>query len=530
MKTSTENEDIKTSKLLVKANGSIKQGSSSVFATSRWDNENITTEDDEDQFHSAASTPVLTRKITPQLIRYRPLHENYDREQYPLHKCVFLDNVKELKLLLKQPFEKWISLDDELCRIDKHGNTPLHLAVMLGRKECMQLLLSHNASVKLKNRDGWTPLAEAISYGDRDMITAILKKLREQSRKHLEKRRNCVIRGLEQIPDFYMELKWDFASWVPFASRVLPSDVCKIHKSGALLRLDSTLVDFNDMRWERGNISFIFRGDRPINDSLIVMDNDYECYQHMRYEESDIEDEVDMLMSTDILTANMSTKNIYFSRIQTGWFHREDRKEIIGGQYHCDLYSIHGLVLKQRKRREHLSKDDLQKNKATVDTLTRGHTSLPSTYNGTTGISPSHSLEEIQRRCSLHPPVNTTTWEQYINAEIGKCPQLGRPPMHKQSSKTLRATVAISRDFPINVEMLLNILEVIAPFKHISKLRDFVAVKLPTGFPVKIEIPILHTVTAKITFQKFEYRSNVAKSLFEVPEHYVEDARRFPDL
>ena len=34
--------------------------------------------------------------------------------------------------------------------------------------------------------------------------------------------------------------------------------------------------------------------------------------------------------------------------------------------------------------------------------------------------------------------------------------------------------------------MLLSVLEVVAPFKHFAKLRDFVEMKLPQGFPVKI--------------------------------------------
>lgn len=32
---------------------------------------------------------------------------------------------------------------------------------------CTHLLLSHGAPVKVKNLNGWSPLAEAISYGDR---------------------------------------------------------------------------------------------------------------------------------------------------------------------------------------------------------------------------------------------------------------------------------------------------------------------------------------------------------------------------
>jgi hypothetical protein len=32
----------------------------------------------------------------------------------------------------------------------------------------------------------------------------------------------------------------------------------------------------------------------------------------------------------------------------------------------------------------------------------------------------------------------------------------------------------------------MDVLEVIAPFKHFNKLRDFMLTRLPPGFPVKI--------------------------------------------
>lgn len=41
-------------------------------------------------------------------------------------------------------------------------------------------------------------------------------------------------------------------------------------------------------------------------------------------------------------------------------------------------------------------------------------------------------------------------------------------------------------DFPLSVAMLMDVLEVIAPFKHFAKLRDFVNLRLPPGFPVKL--------------------------------------------
>lgn len=496
----------------------------------------LDTEDDDDEddgndeFHSAPTTPTRSYSSLKDDFCTTPEEKGVKSssgEQLPLHKCIFLNDHETLKNLLEKKSEN-------LILKDKHGNTPLHLAVMLGRKECIKLLLEHDATVKIKNNEGWTVLAEAISYGDRDTIGLLLKKLRQQSRAHLESRRSSMIKGLKQIQDFYMELKWDFTSWVPLVSRMLPSDVCRIHKCGTSLRLDTTLVDFNDMRWERGDISFIFRGDHPMNHSITVLDNEYQCYQHIHYEDSDIDDEVDILMSSDILAAHMSTKSIQFARAQSGWIFREDRKEVVGGQYQSELYSVQGLVLKQRKRREHLTQDDIQKNKTMLATMSQGRrSSLTNSNSNSTDAGSTNGSNhiEIVRRSSLPPPPKPSiSWEQYINAETGKCPLLGRPPVHKQSNKSLKATVAMSKDFPLSVDMLLNILEVIAPFKHINKLREFVTLKLPSGFPVKVEIPVLHTVTAKITFQKFEFRDNISPTLFEIPKNYVEDSRRFPDL
>lgn len=41
------------------------------------------------------------------------------------------------------------------------------------------------------------------------------------------------------------------------------------------------------------------------------------------------EEEVDILMSSDVYSATLSTKSITFSRAQTGWLFREDKT--VGG-------------------------------------------------------------------------------------------------------------------------------------------------------------------------------------------------------
>lgn len=42
------------------------------------------------------------------------------------------------------------------------------------------------------------------------------------------------------------------------------------------------------------------------------------------------------------------------------------------GPFNADFYQINGMVLESRKRREHLSEEDLQKNKAIMESLTKG--------------------------------------------------------------------------------------------------------------------------------------------------------------
>ncbi|XP_064476536.1 ankyrin repeat domain-containing protein 13C-like [Ornithodoros turicata] len=431
--------------------------------------------------------------------------------QYPLHECVFRGDVRRVSALLRT---------HDVSQKDIHGNTPLHLAVMLGQKECVHLLLAHNAPVKVKNSQGWSCLAEAISFGDRQTILSLLRKLKQQSREAMEFRRPDLVHVLNLMGDFYMELKWDFQSWIPLVSRILPSDICKIHKKGSNIRLDTTLVDFNDMKWERGNITFLFTGNDKPSKSLTVLDNNLRVYQSVRYEdtEAEIEDEVDILMSSDIVAAQISTKSVTFQRAQSGWLVRENKTEAVG-KFLADFYYINGLTFESRKRREHLTEEDLHKNKAIFESFTRG-----------SAVTMDNNEQPQRRRSLLPPQPRKVTYREYISAPAGCPPLLGRSAISKTTTKVFKATLAMSQEFPLSVNSLLNVLEGIAPFRHFNKLREFVKMKLPPGFPVKIDIPILPTVTARITFQDFEFRDNIDDALFEIPPDYREDRNRFPDL
>ena len=439
-----------------------------------------------------------------------------------LHQAVFNNDLKTVSALLRSAQERNIDVGG---RDAPGGNTALHLAVMLGRRECVQLLLAHGAPVKLKNTAGWSPLAEAISYGDRQTIASLLRRLKQQARSEMETRRPEMIAGLRKLGDFSLELKWDFSSWVPLVSRILPSDICKISKKGASVRLDTTLVDFSEMRWERGDISFLYRGEEKGDKALCVLDNKAKVYQYVRHQDSELEfeDEVDLLMSSDIVAAQISTKPITFTREKSGWIWKEDRAEQLGN-YQADFYAVNGMVLESRKRREHLSEEDLQKNRAIIENFSKGQAQA---------LEDPSVTEEVVRRQSLPPPpASRVTWAEYSSSPPGAAPLLARKIISKTSSKQFKATVAMSEEFPMEVEMLLAVLEVIAPqFKHFQKLRNFVQLKLPPGYPIQVNIPVLPTVSAKITFTDFKWSAPGDPALenekYEIPKGFSLDPTRY---
>ena len=108
------------------------------------------------------------------------------------------------------------------------------------------------------------------------------------------------------------------------------------------------------------------------------------------------------------------------------------------GSFNADFYLIGGLFLESRKRREHLSSEDLQKNKAIIENLTRGSSAM----TGSDGVIQG---QEPQRRKSLQPPqkIKIISWNDYINCSPGKHSPLGRDLICKESVKAFRATLAM---------------------------------------------------------------------------------------
>ena len=149
---------------------------------------------------------------------------------------------------------------------DHRGNTVLTLAIKLSHfapdfYSIIRLLLSKGADPKQKDAYGWSALDEAVCKGDRDLVGLLFDSLHAKKMQKWELAKAKAVSALEKLPDFSMELKWEFDSaLIPLLSKLAPHDVCKIWKSGASLRLDMTLVGWKKLRSKRRNVSLVFKG------------------------------------------------------------------------------------------------------------------------------------------------------------------------------------------------------------------------------------------------------------------------------
>lgn len=85
--------------------------------------------------------------------------------------------------------------------------------------------------------------------------------------------------------------------------------------------------------------------------------------------------------------------------------------------------------------------------------------------------------------------------DYYLNGTVRKIDET-----HK--IQTFNANLSLSDSYPLSLhEQVLPIVDLMAlNNSHFKKLKEFITLQLPSGFPVKVEIPLYRVITAKVTF------------------------------
>ena len=186
-----------------------------------------------------------------------------------LHFAVWDDNMELLAHLLETG-------DAHLEEEDKQGNTPLLLAYRLRRHEAAKMLIAAGSFTKPRaGQHKFESVQVAGLTADPKLVrTAVLAYLKETDAA-FERRMPKLQASLEAMPDFTLRMSWEFSSWLPLVSRLLPSDTWVIYKRGSSIRLDSTLLQMSGLSWERGSQTVLIWGrDMPKPGASFVLDNE----------------------------------------------------------------------------------------------------------------------------------------------------------------------------------------------------------------------------------------------------------------
>ncbi|CAF4407325.1 unnamed protein product [Rotaria socialis] len=434
---------------------------------------------------------------------------NIERE-FPLHVAIWNNEIDKLAELIKHD-------KDRIEQFDPRHRTPIQLAVCLGRVEAARLLAQNDADCNAVSKDGWNLLQEAIANGNPSLVKLIMKYRNYQ--RNIQRIRGIpeLLRKLKESPDFYVEMKWEFSSWVPLVSKLCPNDTYKIYKSGPNVRVDTTLLGIEGTNWQRGNRTFIFS---LLADCAKMIDIDHETKSAFS-ENLSIPGEEAILLepNMDQIDSKLMSPNL------TGvWGMRSEKTENING-YACKVYTANNFELVTRNRIEHMSPDDRKayeaghssnrnflggvfnflessasssSSKATT-AAAAGNASMATNASAATNVSASKQSNDSSKYSNQAP----VTLEEYFNSRVElKNRDIGRAREENVKIQTFNAQISLCDEYPLSLqEQILPIIDLMAiSNSHFKKLRDFVTLQIPNGFPVKIQIPLYHVLTAKVTF------------------------------
>ena len=186
-----------------------------------------------------------------------------EAQRWPAHRAAFEDDDEELARLA----EGWGA--EEWAARDCCGNSVVHVAALRGSLRCLRLAFgSGHVEADSKNSAGWTPFQEAVAAGDAKTARLIfdLAGMGGGGDEQRSELRLSSLAALGRVPDFRIRIRWRFGA-NPLVGLLVkkyaPSDAYEVRKRGDRLRVDGSLLgmDLNEKsfvpKWRRGGFSLL---------------------------------------------------------------------------------------------------------------------------------------------------------------------------------------------------------------------------------------------------------------------------------
>ena len=348
----------------------------------------------------------------------------------------------------------------------------------------MKLLLENGANFKLKDKNKWTPLSIAVSYGDKEMVEILYRFYLKRREERFKKRSVLIANYFKNMKDFYVELKWKVK--IPLLSWLCPNDIFKVTKHGYNTRADYTFVDYKRLSVIRKPLSFYLKYDEEKKEPKIFrLDREkkeyYDIIEPLDEEEfklvmDDIMNKQRMNGSFKILECKLEENKSFFDKTKNIF------EEIHG--FVAQKYTLNLTVLLDRNPTEIIDYYDLDENNYL------------------------NEKEEIIKNIRAFGEKDLDKGIQdglhIKNTAILK----GIKELEKE--KKMKATVWVVQNSPINSQDAVNLLESIVPANEfMEKVLEFVhhpdiqKIIDNNGFPIKVEIPYNIFIDLTFSFDKY---------------------------
>ncbi|RDY08022.1 Ankyrin repeat domain-containing protein 13B, partial [Mucuna pruriens] len=415
------------------------------------------------------------------------------------------------------------------------GDSPLHLAAKLGDIVATEILMDAGANGRLKNKEGWTALREAIINKQDKIAMVMIRYYWNDYDKKYFRRLPRYIGTMRRMKDFYMEITFHFeSSVIPFISRIAPSDTYKIWKRGGNMRADMTLAGFDGLKIKRSNQSILFLGDggndeRKIPGSLFKVshkDKEVVVVSPSRAAPTDRQVRNTLIKKSRSESVRVGIDVSQALLVPQLTWRRKERKEMVG-PWKAKVYDMQNVVLSVKSKRvpgappaepRPARKDSKKENEKIEDILTDEEKKQFEAAMNSTGEN-----EHIQNSTSSNNNNNNVKKEKKEKKEKKgrsgghrehKEKNTNVPPSENSASQKgesqfkrgMMPALWLSQNFPLQIDELLPMLDILAEkLKAVRRLRELLTTKLPKDtFPVKVAIPVVSTVRVLVTFTKFE--------------------------
>lgn len=373
---------------------------------------------------------------------------------------------------------------------DNRGNAPLHIAAHFGFDDVCYILLKYGADPTYKNGGGFTAYQEAIAGGHTNVALRLHFAVQYKTSEQVRARAAALHEALEQLPDFTMEIDWEFKSWVPLVSRFCPSDTYRIAKRGSTIRMDFTLVGMEGISWVRADASLFFTGrEHPRPGEIVTVNRtnrtvSWMSDEFMYYDPEALKTEVGLALHEPIQRNNTDPNEISFIAATT-WLGAEKTERV--GQYQCKVFNLVNCKIESITRTE------------SEHTMSKGSFPMRQAKTQEQDLSFDHYFDPA------FVPVGKGSGMIWPTEQV------------KRKSKLYSGRVWMSKAFPFTLTQFLPIVQTLSPTsKHFSRLTSFLEAKLPDyGFPVCVDLPVFPTIAAKVCFKNLDTNPSLDPALFD---------------